>query len=438
MKRLLLAVCVVLALGWSPAATAQERRTPARPEGPDEGVEIPAGLQFADLKLGPFYLQPRATIREFGWDSNITGRPDNAGATSDFRATPGAGVRIALPIRERHMVTGDGQLDYLWFAENGQLRTFNGALNARYEYTSDRFEALGLARYIDAQRTQTDLVEIGDDTIDPEYEIFEVAREETTLLLFDGTFFLSPSIFLSGDTSRRVIRLQDVEGESTDLAARLDRTEETLGGSIGYRLTAQTSLALVVDWINYDFEDPASFRDAEAYTAGAEASFGRTAGINGFVFVGYRDMAPRTPGVEGFEGVVLDGEISAHPGSFAEVTLFAERSSYPTVFRDNIYYVRQGAGVSLLAQAARNFGLGGEVSLFDHSYPVATQGVQDDGSLLVASRLDRVYRFLGRVSWQQSSSATIGFRAGWVNRASNFDFANTSGFLITSNYEIVY
>lgn len=438
MRRFWPALYLVVLMGWPALGLAQERRIPNRPEGPEEGTQIPPGLRIADLKIGPLYLQPRVTLSNVGWDSNITGRPDGAGKTSDFRASPGAGLKVAVPFRQQHMVTGDGQLDYLWYAETEQLRTFNGAALARYEYSSDRFEAEALGRYVDAQITQTDLTEIGDSTVPPEFEIFEAARQRTNLLSLQGTWHLSPQIFLRGRASRRLVRLEDLDPDRTTLSDELDRTEESVGVAVGYQMTPKTSFALVGDWMTYDYENPSSLRDAETNRVGVEIALDPTALLNGTVLLGYRDLTPREPSALGFEGFVVDGGLGVQPGGIASITLFGTRDAFPTFFGENVYYLRQGGGVSLLGQAARSFALGAELSVYEHDYPVPTAAPQADGSILTAERLDRIYNFLGRISWRQSGGSTLGFRVGWVNRTSNFDFANTDGLVIATSYALTY
>ena len=92
----------------------------------------------------------------------------------------------------------------------------------------------------------------------------------------------------------------------------------------------------------------------------------------------------------------------------------------------------------MLVQAARSFATGAEVSIHQHDYPVEASAQQVDGSTLTAERLDRIYRFLGRIEWRQAISGTIGFRVGWVNRESNFDFANTDGLVIMTDYSVAF
>jgi hypothetical protein len=437
MARLPTAAFLILALLCADVGFAQERRRPRQPEGAAEGTQIPPELAIADLKFGPFYLQPRATFKDLGWDNNITGQREGAGKSADFRATPGGGLKIALPFRQNHMITGDGQIDYLWYRENPQLRTFNGAAVAQYAYTSDMFEVDLLNRYVDAQQTQTGLIQIGDGTVEPEFEIFEAARQRTNLAQFTGTWHLNP-FHLEGRTSRRVVRIKELDPEATSLAESLDRTEETVGGTVGFQVTPKSRLAFVVDWTNYDYETAGNIREAETYRAGAKIDLDPTAPLNGSVLVGYRDLAPRRSEALGFEGVVVDGEIGVQPGGVLAITLAGTRDAFPSFFGSNIYYIRQGGGISILAQAVRELAVGADVSLHEHRYPVEASATQDDGSTLTAERLDRVYQFTGRLQWSQSAWTAIGIRIGWVNRTSNFDFANIDGLVVATSYSLTY
>jgi hypothetical protein len=299
------------------------------------------------------------------------------------------------------------------------------------------FEVDLLNRYVDVQQTQTALIQIGDGTVEPEFEIFEAARQRTNLSQFTGTWHLNP-LHLEGRTSRRVVRIEELDPEATSQSSQLDRTEETIGGTVGFQVTPKSRLALVVDWTNYDYETEGNIRDAETYRAGAQIDLDPTAPLNGSVLVGYRDLAPQRPEALGFEGVVVDGELGVQPGGVLAITLAGTRDAFPTFFGSNVYYIRQGGGISVLAQAVRELGVGADISLHEHRYPVEASATQDDGSILTAGRLDHVYQFTGRLQWSQSTWTAIGIRIGWVNRTSNFDFADIDGLVVATSYSLTY
>lgn len=433
-----LVLCFLLLLRPE-CARGQERRRPRRPAGPEEGVQVPPGLRYADIRLGPFFLQPRVTVRDVGWDSNITGRSEAQGEASDFRATLSPGVKIILPIRDRHVISGDGQLDYLWFKGATGLRSFNGAATARYEYRSERW-SLGLSdRFVNAERSQFDVLQIGDEDVPPVFEVFDRTRQLTNQTAVDLRWNFTSPIFLDARGARRIVRFDEEDEVATfNLAERLDRTEETIGGAVGFRLTSLMAVSLMGDWQRADYETPGNPREAETYRVGARIEMDPVGRISGDVVIGFRDQAPRAADVEAFSGIVVEGAVAVRFGGFMQVRVSGQRDAIPSFWFDSIFFLRQGAGISALVQGSRSLAFGGDVSLYEHDYPTEATRVQPDGSVLAAERLDRILNFGGRVRWAVSPANDVSFRVGWTQRDSNFDRQDVEGLVVGSDYSVVF
>ncbi len=431
----LLAVALTPQFAW-----AQRPQRPREPQQPEEGTEVPASLRFADLKLGPLYLQPRVALKSFGWDSNVLGRSDPLGQISDFRITPSAGLKLAVPFQERHMLSADGEVDYLWFKENDDLRTFNTAFWGKYEYTSDRWDFEIENRFVDADRTQLDLIEIGGGEVPPGADIFERVRELTNRLGAVARWNLTTRVYVEARGSRRLVRY-DPEDSITGIryAEELNRTEESGGVAFGYKIWPTSSIAVIGDWDLYGCEKVGNPRDAETSRAGARVEMSPVGTVSGELLVAYRDLAPREPDLVGYTGIVLEADIALRPGGIVEIHLLADRDIFPTYWRDNTYALRQGGGLSFRRPVSRSLAIEGRATMHEASYPIeATEISPEDGSEITAKRLDRVYRFDGRVEWRLSQSTTLGFRVGYINRISNFPRLDMDGFIIGSSYSLVY
>lgn len=429
-------LCLTLAALWPATVLAQGQGRPIQPREPAEGAEIPAELRFADLKLGPLYLQPHIGVQGFGWDSNVLGLPSGA-EVGDLRATLSGGVRLAIPAREAHLVTGDASINYLWYNDFEDLRAFNPVLAATYEYTSARFDGSASVRYIDADRTQVDFLEVDGQPVRPEDGIFLRSRQRTLLTEASITWRVGTVMFLEPAVSRRIVRFGTDTAPEEELALALDRTEESIGGSIGYQWTPRTSVGLTGDRLVYDYETPGNPRDAETYRLAFDLRMREPGPITGRVSVGYRNLAPREVESTSFSGAILDGSLLITPGGIAEVRVFGNRDVFPSIWFSNFYALRQGGGIDFLVGLSRRLGVGVDASLYEHSYANEETVEQPDGSVVTARRLDRIYRYGGRVTWGISSSE-LTLRVGYVNRVSNFAIADNQQFVISTGYTFIY
>jgi len=415
----------------------------SRPRKPRQGVQsddptkIPAGLQFADLKLGPLYLQPRVGVSELGYDSNILGSPSVA-AIDDSRATVSAGTRIVVPFRADHMISGDAQVDYLWFNQTKELRTFNGAFDGRYEFEGERLESTIYSRYIDAQRGQLDVIEIGNEVASGNYEIFGRVRERVFDLGGRLQFDVGSRFVAEPRGRRRRIRYQDDPENGQFLSASLDRTEDSVGALIGYRFTAKTTLGFDTDYQINDYVSLANPRDATTRRLAGKVEFDQSAPMYGAVLAGHRKLTPTEDGIVGFEGFVLDASLAFAPGGVMEITLIGDRDVFPSYWFDSIYFLREGGGATALFQVRRSLAIGADFTYYQHGYPTEATAEQVDGTTLTAKRNDKISRVVGRLEWRQSGSTRITFRVGWVERLSNFDIATTDGLVVGGGYALVY
>jgi len=418
-------------------AQESQRQLPRGRAQAEEGTELPAGLRFADLKLGPFYLQPRVALADLGYDTNVLGTPA-ATEVRDFRTTLSGGTRLIFPFRAEHSIQGDAQVDYLWFSETEALRTFNGTLDLRYKLLSDRWDIDVYTRYIDARRGQLDLIEIGNEVVDPSYEIFGRVRERGADVGARVRALIGSRFVLEPRGLRRVIRFKDDAESGLILSTDLDRTEESLGAFVGYRVTSRTTVGFDGDYQNNDYEAPGNPRQATTHRLAGKLELDSRAPLHGAILLGLRDLTPAENGLVGYRGAALAAEMAFAPGGIMEITLAGDRDAYPSFWFDSIYFLRQGGATTVLFQAQRSFALGAELSVHEHSYSTEATLAQLDGSLLTARRRDLVYRALGRLDWNLSRANRMTFRMGWIERDSNFDVAKTDGFVAGGGFSLTY
>lgn len=429
-----LAASVVIAALIPCAGLAHAQQVPVRPVDPREGAEVAEEAPLADLKLGPFYLQPRLGVRDLGWDSNILGASATSGLqVSDFRATPIAGLRLFLPIRSRHVFSADGEVGYAMFLEYKELRGWNTAVEGRYEYDSDRLEVSVADRYVDAQTNQLERLELDSGPTTPDPGVFQRIRTRTNDLSADLRFFFTSQTYVGGRGSRAIVRYDDSTAVGTATAASLDRTEDTVGGVLGTRLRPSVSVQAFYDWQEYDYETPGNPRDATTYRTGLELLMEPGSRASGLIRAGYRRLTPLDPDQQEFDGLVGDMAVTAILGGRVEMSVNGTRDAYPALWYDSTYFLLRQAGLELVYQATRAFGIGGAATAGEYDYNNEATEILPDGTPFTAERRDLVYRYEGLLRWRLDRNE-IRFRVGYYDVTSNFVSQEQDGLIVSTGY----
>lgn len=100
----------------------------------------------------------------------------------------------------------------------------------------------------------------------------------------------------------------DAVYEGSILQRNLNRTQDSVSGSMRYRVTPLTSLAAIVDLAEDQFEF-APQRDADTRRVLAGVEFARLAFVSGAAYAGLRRFEPRRAGAEPFTGLVGSGRV---------------------------------------------------------------------------------------------------------------------------------
>lgn len=434
MHRFLTSLLIAVALLTAGTAYAQQQ-PPVRPVGPEEGTEIPESARLADIKVGPFYLQPRLGLRDVGWSDNPLGVPNsNELKVSDFQATGLGGLRFYLPFRERHVISGDGEAAYQWFQDNEEFRGWNTAIEGRYEYDSDRLEASIVNRYVNSQFNQLEQLELDTGgTGAPDAEIFARVRSQTNDLRAELQFNYTRQTFVGARGGRRIVRYPGESEQAQSIARTLDRTEDSIGGFVGTSLRPGLAVRAFYDYQDFDYEAPGNPRDASSYRTGVELALSGDRRFSGLVRLGYRDLTPDLEELIGFSGMIFDADVRGVIGSRTEVTISGIRDALPSLFGDNIFFVRSGGGVDLVYQVTRRIGLGAGVQIYDHAYELEVTQTQPDGTVLTAVPSEQIYQYEGIFTWRLNRNE-IRVRAGYFDRSSNFASQESDGLIISTGY----
>jgi hypothetical protein len=127
LRRAWLNLAFLLLIGAA-TASAQEPIPPA--SGSSASTTRPGRF-----RLGPFYLSPTFRLGTIGIDTNVFYTPTDR--QTDFTASGGPGLRIALPMGSVQLTT-EGGINYIFFARTESQRKLAGGGRARLEWNGAR------------------------------------------------------------------------------------------------------------------------------------------------------------------------------------------------------------------------------------------------------------------------------------------------------------
>jgi hypothetical protein len=86
---------------------------------------VQKGAETAPWNLGPVRLDPRLSIRDLGYDSNVLASPETEEKTSDVHLTVGAGLAAYLNLGPKVYLSGFAAPEYYWWNVLEELRELN-------------------------------------------------------------------------------------------------------------------------------------------------------------------------------------------------------------------------------------------------------------------------------------------------------------------------
>ena len=438
LPRPVLAIACLALAGYTTPLLAQERTEREGAEGQD--VELEPEAPLADLKVGPFYVKPRFSFRDLGWDSNVNVAAETEARLSDVRGTFGAGTELLLPIGERHRFTADGHLEYLWFRENSEFRTFNTLAAGTLELNGDTIRARISNRFVDLDRSLFELTSGEVASGDASVEIADRIGERINTTDATVTVDVTRRVFLRAEGRRRAVKIdQEAVAEGFDLSDRLDRSERSLAGLIGFNILRRTQVAFLYEIGRLDYDSPDNFREADSSRAGVRFSLREEGpyGVSWTLFLGFRELQPKAAGLVGFDGLVADGQV-AITGDRVRVLLSGAKDVWASFWFDNLFFEREGGGLELIYKLSREVSVSVGPSFYYHRYPVPSPFVQEDGTIVAIRRTDETYRLGGGLRMDIGEDDFFRVDVNYFERRSNDPRGETEGLVVGSGYTIIF
>ncbi|MCH7748822.1 MAG: outer membrane beta-barrel protein [Acidobacteria bacterium] len=308
-------------------------------------VQIPENVPpDSPIQLGPLYLTPTFALRDIGVDNNVF---NDDVQESDFTVTPSveiAGVSLFGPMR----FTGRLNTDYVWFQKFRSERSFNNTVDLRFEGFFDRLHPWATGEFVRTRARQG--LEI------------DVRAQRTAPTIGAGLEWVVGSRTSLAVSSRlaRIRYAGNEQFQGANLSEQLDSTTRTYGAGMRFELTPLTMLLVDGEYTTARFTGE-SVRNNNAWSVMPRLVFQPDAFISGELMVGFKTLTPTSPALEGFEGVVTQGNLTV---SLLDVTQFrieVERNTEYSFDPLHPYYVQTGATVTITQQIGGPFDL--EVSL---------------------------------------------------------------------------
>lgn len=262
--------------------------TQQEPTGPEAGAPVPVAPPAAEsgalpprlgrFRVGGVFLTPYFTIGTIGVDANVFFT--QTGRTRDITASGGPGLKMVVPLGRQTKLSGDGYLNYLWFAEQADQRRLMGGASGRMAFEGNKLGAGVEGRYTRSfQRV--------------DFEVDQRVDQTSRELLLDGRLGGGEShVRVSPRLTVRRYEVADPEFGFAGVYSTLSRDEFRVLLPVHLRLTPKTWFVLEAEATNYGFLYDTS-RDGNLYRFGVGFELQSPTRLSGRVLAGPSLFRPK-------------------------------------------------------------------------------------------------------------------------------------------------
>jgi hypothetical protein len=259
---------------------------------PAYAQQVPAAadnpIAEAPIRFGPVGIAPRFSLQNLGIDDNVFNTADNE--QSDFTFTGRSGADVWLRTG-RGLLTVNGFVEYVYFDDFADERSFNNHARGQYEWRFNRLRPYASASRLDTRER-------------PGYEIDERVRRYEVDFHAGTDFRAAPKTTLRLDV--REMDYEFAEDEPGSYDQQFNRTLRAAEFSYRQQLTALTTLLARVSRETERFDNE-QLRNSDSFRANAGFEMGRFALIRGTAVLGYRKMTPADGGLfQEFSGLTAN------------------------------------------------------------------------------------------------------------------------------------
>ena len=328
---------------------------------------------------GPFRIQPRINLTNFGYNNNVYGVIDENDAIDDWSATVQAGIEAYLPFGPKTVIRARALPEYSWYQELEERRHLGGQYDVSLLGFFNRLtlEANGFTEdrqtIINSEREAIGIREGTGGSARVELEIFQ------RLALFAG-----------GD-QRTLSHERPIEIDDPELQfQRLDRDESAARAGVRYRFRSYFDVALMQEQTATEFEIDSALRDNESEATLLSVHYDRpkffvnlTGGnregtaANGSSFIPYSETTGSY-----FAQYRLTAPI--------DFEVFGRRDVVYGLYANNPYFLESRNGAGLGVQFGRRLLIRGWTETGSNDYPdrgAAAAPIRSDDVTLIGASL---------------------------------------------------
>lgn len=245
----------------------------------------------ARLHIGPLYVTPTFSLRDFGVDSNVFS--DAGQAKSDFTFVLSPGAKLFLPIARRALLTVNPGVDFVYYKTYATERSVDPTIEARAEYYTPRVTFFAEDRFVSSRQR-------------PSFEIDLRSRRQShsTAGGFEIKFSPRSKVELAAASAR-----QRFDGNAVFLGSHLqvtlDRNTTSYRAVLKSQRTVKTTLFLKMEVAHERFLYSRE-RDADTVLLLPMVEFAPRALVSGKASAGFRRFKTLSTSVPDFTGVVAD------------------------------------------------------------------------------------------------------------------------------------
>jgi len=225
-------------------------------------------FEFRSLSFTPVIM-----LTEFGHDSNVYNRSDDAFPVGDFVSTVAPSVDAWFRLGHLRLA-GHSRYDLYYFRSLPDLRAVDSDNAGQVDFLLNRIRLFGQARFIDTQRRES-------------LEIDAIAQRKANSALFGTEIRVGGKTFVDGTLERSTLEYApNSRYLGTDLGAQLNHKETTATVGVHYAVTPLTRVGLEVQHAEAVF-DTASERDSTDLHVEPTVEFSPFALISGRASIGF-------------------------------------------------------------------------------------------------------------------------------------------------------
>jgi len=403
------AFCGVLLVAAAASAQLASDRVPHERVLPI-GEQIRHQLESSRFRFGIFRLQPTASIKDFGYDSNVFGTTDEVEPVPDWHASVAAGTSFIVPGGTKFYFRGMVIPEYTYYQKLENRRSWGGEYGA---------SLLGLFNRMTGEGGYHSLTEL--QTVNSEIERPALGTRSDFPVNLEIEILRRLSVFATAQAEH-----QRYDIDVDPILRALQRNETLARAGFRYHFTSYFDIATAAERTTTKFLlNETRNNESKAVTVGIHYDRPRSY-IN--LTIGKRDGT----GTDSPSGINTFPDFSATTGSyfaFHELSsglmfdIYGQRGIQYSVTLQNPYFLetRNGAGVTVPLGhrlAVRGFGETGP-----NSYPVPVNGVK---------RTDDVTTYGGGLSIRLYRNFVLSTIASTTNYDSTLDNNNRSVFRVTT------